>query len=394
MSSLDKKEGLTNTKIGNLEIKLNTKGKYKGKPKDYVVSDTEIPKLKIRVTPAGGKIFYLFWKKNGNQIKYKIGKFGDIGLTAARKAAEQLLAKITLNKDPQAERKEERVVQKQEAGAILRAFLDNHYYPFADSHQKAPDRTRQILEYNFKGFMNNRMGSITKSDMDRWSKKKLAEGISPETINRASSAIVAVLNKAVEWEVIGLNPLSGRKNLKTDKRGVVRYLSEEEETRLLKVLEKESGQLPVLITLLLNTGARPKEAFSLSWDNINFNERRLTLKAAFIKSGQTRHIPINDKLLACLKAWKKESDNTFLFPGLDPTKPRVTVQKSWKRIKRDANLNNFRLYDVRHTFASKLVMRGIDLYTVSELLGHSSVEMTKIYAHLSPEHLKSAVDVL
>ena len=198
----------------------------------------------------------------------------------------------------------------------------------------------------------------------------------------------------MEWEVIISNPLSGRKNLKTDKNGVVRYLSADEEARLLKVLEKETGQLPVLITLLLNTGARPAEAFSLTWDNINFDERRLTLQAAFTKTGQTRHIPINDKLFTCLKAWKTESDNKYLFPGLDPAKPRVTVQKSWKRIKEDAQLENFRLYDCRHSFASKLVMRGVDLYTVSELLGHSTVEMTKIYAHLSPEHLKSAVDVL
>lgn len=375
---------LTNTEISKLEIKSS----------EYVVSDTEIKKLKVRVTPSGNKTFYLYWKRNGKLNKYRIGKFGEIGLPVARKAAEKLLAKISLDENPQADRNAERVVQKQEAGAILRTFLDEQYYPFAESHQKAPDRTRQILEYNFKSFMKNRMSSISKSDMDRWSKKKLAGGTSAETINRASSAIVAVLNKAVEWEIIESNPLSGRKNLKTDKKGVVRYLSEDEESRLLKVLEKETGQLPVLISLLLNTGARPKEAFSLTWDNINFDEDRLTLKAAFTKTGQTRHIPINDKLFKCLKAWKAESDNIYLFPGLDPTKSRVTVQKSWKRIKRDAKLENFRLYDVRHTFASKLVMRGVDLYTVSELLGHSTVEMTKIYAHLSPEHLKSAVDVL
>ena len=375
---------LANSAISKLEIK----------PSEYVVSDTEIPKLKIRVAKSGSKTFYLYWKKQGKLNKYRIGRFGDIGIPVARKAAEKLLAKISLDENPQADRNAERVIQKQEAGAILRTFLDEQYYPFAESHQKAPDRTRQILEFNFKVFMKNRMSAISKSDMDRWSKKKLAGGTSPETINRASSSIVAVLNKAVEWEIIESNPLSGRKNLKTDKKGVVRYLSEEEESRLFDVLDNETGQLPVLITLLLNTGARPKEAFSLTWDNINFDERRLTLKAAFTKTGQTRHIPINDKLLTCLKAWKTESDNTYLFPGLDPTKPRVTVQKSWKRIKKDAKLTNFRLYDVRHTFASKLVMRGVDLYTVSELLGHSTVEMTKIYAHLSPEHLQSAVDVL
>jgi len=140
MSSLANSDNLTNTKISKLEPK--------DKPKEYVVSDTEIQKLKIRVTKSGSKIFYLFWKKNGKLNKYRIGKFGDIGLPAARKAAEKLLAKISLDENPSADRKAERVVQKQEAGAILRTFLDEQYYPFADSHQKAPQRTRQIIEYN------------------------------------------------------------------------------------------------------------------------------------------------------------------------------------------------------------------------------------------------------
>ena len=375
---------LTNIAINNLEIKSS----------EYVVSDTEIPKLKIRVAKSGSKTFYLYWKKQGKLNKYRIGKFGEIGIPAARKAAEKLLAKISLDENPLEDRKAERVVQKQEAGAVLRTFLDEQYYPHAKSHQKSPQRTRQILEYNFKSFMNNRMSSITKSDLDHWSRKKLASGLNPKTINRASTALVSVLNKAVEWDIIKFNPLSGRKRLKVDSNGVVRYLSDDEESRLMEVLEGEQGQMPVLVTLLLNTGARPAEAFSLSWSDVNFDEGRLTLQAAFTKTGQTRHIPINDKLAGCLKAWKAESDNIYLFPGLDPTKPRVTVQKGWKRIKRDAKLENFRLYDCRHTFASKLVTRGVDLYTVSELLGHSSVEMTKIYAHLSPEHLKSAVDVL
>jgi integrase len=378
-----KVDNLTNTAIGKLEP---------DEKKEYVVSDTEIQKLKIRVTPKGSKIFYLFWKKNGKQNKYRIGKFGDIGLPAARKSAEKLLAKISLDENPQADRAKERVVQKQEAGAILRAFLDEQYYPWSIQHQKAPDRTKQILEFNFKSFMNNRMGSITKSDMDRWSRKKLAEGINPTTINRATSAIVAVLNKAVEWEIINSNPIGKRKRLKVDKRGVVRYLSADEESRLLKALETKKGHIALLVPLLLNTGARPAEAFSLTWDNVDLEDRLLTLQAAFTKTSQTRFIPINDKLLKVLDA--QESKTGFLFPSNMTDSHIVSIDKGWKYLKKDAKIENFRLYDCRHTFASKLVMRGIDLYTVSELLGHSSVEMTKIYAHLSPEHLQSAVDVL
>jgi integrase len=373
---------LASTEIGELEPKS----------KEYVVSDTEIKKLKIRVTPAGNKTFYLYWKKNGKPNKYRIGKFGDIGLPAARKSAEKLLAKISLDENPQKDRVRERVVQKQEEGAVLRTFLDEQYYPWADLHQKAPDRTRQILEFNFKIFMNNRMGSITKSDMDRWSRKKLAEGIKPTTINRATSMIVSVLNKAVEWEIINSNPIAGRKRLKIDKRGVVRYLSADEESRLLKALETKTGHIKLLIPILLNTGARPAEAFSLTWDNVDLENRRLTLQAAFTKTSQTRFIPINDKLFKVLDA--QESKSGYLFPSHMTDSHIVSIDKAWKYLKEGAKLENFRLYDCRHSFASNLVMRGIDLYTVSELLGHSSVEMTRVYAHLAPEHLKSAVDVL
>lgn len=373
---------LTNSAIGKLEVK----------DKEYVISDTEIPKLKVRVTKSGSKIFYLFWKKNGKLNKYRIAKHGEIGLPAARKAAENLLAKISLDENPQADRKRERVTEKQEAGAVLRTFLDEQYYPWSIQHQKAPDRTKQILEFNFKSFMNNRMGSITKFDMDRWSRKKLTEGINPSTINRATSMIVSVLNKAVEWEIINHNPIAKRKRLKVDKRGVIRYLSNDEEARLFVALETKTGHIALLIPLLLNTGARPAEAFSLTWENVDLENRQLTLQAAFTKTSQTRFIPINDKLFKVLDM--QDSRSGFLFPSHMTDSHIVSIDKAWKYLKRDAKIKGFRLYDLRHTFASKLVMRGIDLYTVSELLGHSSVEMTKIYAHLSPEHLKSAVDVL
>lgn len=236
------------------------------------------------------------------------------------------------------------------------------------------------------------MNSITKSEMDSWSRKKLTEETGAVTINRVTTVLVSVLNKAVEREIINDNPIAKRKRLKVEKKGVVRWLSPEEEEKLLKALKKKSGHIKLLIPLLLNTGARPKAAFSLTWDNVDLENRRITLQAAFTKTGQTRHIPINDKLFAILDALEPKSG--WLFPSHMTNSHIVSIDKAWKYLKRDAKLTNFRLYDCRHTFASKLVMRGIDLYTVSELLGHSSVEMTKIYAHLAPEHLKSAVDVL
>ena len=153
-----------------------------------------------------------------------------------------------LPENPLEERVRNRVVEKQEAGSILRTFLDEHYYPWCQVHQKVPERTRQILEYNFSSFMNKWMGSITKANLDGWSRKKLSDGIKPSTINRASSAFTAIFNKALKWEIIDANPIARRKRLKIDKRGVVRWLSEEEESRVMEALKSsESEYIKLLV---------------------------------------------------------------------------------------------------------------------------------------------------
>jgi len=376
-------QNLTNTIVSNIT------------PTDAerTISDNKVTGLKVRVGVSGTKTFYLFYKKAGKQKKYRIGKFGDIGVPAAREVAKKLKAKIALNEDPQADKINERKELSRKQVSSLRKFLDGKYYPWIETSQRSSKRTKQILEFNFNGFMTRDMSTITSGEVDKWQQDRLASGVKPSTINRALNAFKAVLGKAVDWEIVQENPIAGRKKLKVDTRGVIRYLSDKEETRLLEVLPtRESEHIKLLVPLLLNTGARPTEALTLSWSDVDLKQRRITLHAAFTKTGQTRHIPINDKLAEVLSMQKSKVG--FLFPSADPTKPVVTVQKAWRNLKKAAKLTNFRLYDCRHTFASKLVMRGVDLYTVSELLGHSSVEMTKIYAHLAPEHLKSAVDVL
>ena len=159
----------------------------------------------------------------------------------------------------------------------------------------------------------------------------------------------------------------------------------------------------VIIHVLLNTGARPKEAFSLQWKHVDLEGRRITFEAAYTKTGQTRYVPINDALLKVLSDYKRKTISEgrvadYLFPameGMKTQKPHVvSIQRRFHIVRKRAGIENFRLYDLRHTFASKLVMKGVSLYTVAELLGHSDVSMTTIYAHLSPEHLLDTVNLL
>jgi integrase len=118
----------------------------------------------------------------------------------------------------------------------------------------------------------------------------------------------------------------------------------------------------------------------------------ITIHGDNAKSGKTRHLPLNATALSALKSWKEQQEDVdgLVFPSVEG-KPFDNVNKAWHRVLKDASINNFRWHDLRHHFASKLVMAGVDLNTVRELLGHSDIKMTLRYAHLAPEHKAAAV---
>jgi len=144
----------------------------------------------------------------------------------------------------------------------------------------------------------------------------------------------------------------------------------------------------------MNTGIRRGEALALTWDNVNLRAGILTVAGETAKSHHTRHIPLNLEARDILTAWKKQGDGTSLiFPARDGD-PLGSVKKSWAGVLADAKITGFRWHDLRHHFASRLVMAGADLYTVKDLLGHSTISVTERYAHLAPEHKQAAVALL
>jgi integrase len=311
----------------------------------------------------------------------------------------ELRGLVAAGRDPQAEKKaakqshiQQQAEEERKESLILRIFLDDHYYPFADQTQKAPHRTRQIIDYNFSFLMDRPMDEVMPLEIERWRSNERKRGIKPSTLNRALTAIKAVFNKAVAWKFMPVNPITEVKRMKVEGRGVVRYLHKPERKRLDKVLATKTGHLPVIVKLLLNTGARPNEMFTLKWENVNLSGKQITIQAAYTKTSTTRHIPLNSIAMATLKEWHEESKGVYVFPSGDAH--ITTVQNDWSNLLDDANIEGFRLYDCRHDFASRLVMSGVSIYEVAELLGHSSVDMTRVYAHLAPEHLQAAVERL
>ena len=145
--------------------------------------------------------------------------------------------------------------------------------------------------------------------------------------------------------------------------------------------------------MALNTGLRSGELTSLRWKDIDLRFSLLTVRADEAKSGKARHILLNDEAQRVFRDWQPDEapSSALVFPGGEAQSPLVDIKTCWKPLLLTAQITQFLFHDLRHTFASKLVMAGVDLNTVRELLGHAGIKMTLRYAHLAPEHKAAAV---
>jgi len=293
-----------------------------------------------------------------------------------------------------------------------------------DANLRSAYEYRRVLNVNCKAFINTELKDFDIRMVEKWRLKLLASGKTPNTVNRIYTNFRASLSKAEEWGLIDEHPLRKMKPIKTAQKSIVRYLSKDEEKRLRAALntreerkrtERQSANewrenrgypalhephgfqdhLKPMILLSINTGMRRGEIFKLTWQNVNLDTCQLTVTGQTAKSGKTRYIPLNKEATGILKQWRcqKMSNSTLVFPNKDG-KPFNTLKKGWSNTLKAAEIENFRWHDMRHHFASRLVMAGVNLNTVRELLGHSSYAMTLRYAHLSAGHKAEAVELL
>ncbi|MDR0736135.1 MAG: site-specific integrase, partial [Zoogloeaceae bacterium] len=165
--------------------------------------------------------------------------------------------------------------------------------------------------------------------------------------------------------------------------------------------EAESSRrphLPAFIRLALNTGCRRGELLGLEWDRVDFQHHKILLEAWHTKTRKRRVVPLNADAagaLLRLRAWQGAHclSSSWVF-GYDEDKHIKSFKTSWATALRRSGIENFRIHDLRHTFASWLVMQGVSIYVVRDLLGHASVTQTEIYAHLAPSQAVDAVRLL
>lgn len=144
--------------------------------------------------------------------------------------------------------------------------------------------------------------------------------------------------------------------------------------------------------LTLNTGLRQGELLALRWADVQATH--LTVRAVYAKAGRVRHVPLNAEARAVVARWRKSHPGGEQIVLSRFGAPLVKIRKAWLDLVAEARIEDFRWHDLRHHFASRLVMAGVPLNTVRELLGHASLTMTLRYAHLGRDHLQAAVERL
>lgn len=416
--------------------------------KPYEIADTRLRGFLLRVQPSGAKLFYFKYVSpvTGKRQRFAIGQ---MPVTQARKVAEEQAARVKLGEDPHRVARESKAAGKAAAAAVkaeakktLRAFLEESgeilrdgsihprpsYADFLKSHRSGAATVARI-KTAFARWLDTKLDALDWDVVDTWKHDRIhKDKVSPHTIARDLVALRSLLGMAVRWKVIAEHPLPAkskkRERLPDNKR--VRFLTPDEEKRLRQALrdrdakmkasrisanqwrvERERELMPEipqdhfadylepLVITAMNTGMRRGELLHLRWADVDLVRRKVKVRATTSKTDKTRNIPLNDEAHRVLSQWHKQRDRAgwLVFPGRGG-QVMQGLKTAYNALLEKAGIKDFCFHDLRHHFASQLVMRGVHLLTVKELLGHHSITMTERYAHLAAEHQVEAVALL
>lgn len=343
----------------------------------------------LEVRSTGGRTYYQrYTDERGRTHQFKIGPAPLIGLEAARRRARQILAEALLGGSPQADRAERRQIP------TLAEFVRDRYLPFVRSYKRSWQTDETVLRVHILPTLGKHpLDRITTEEISNLVNTMREMGYAPGTMNRVLVILRYAFNLAKKWKVIRLpeNPAAGLTAGPDVQRS--RVLDEEEVKRLVDSLAADENQSAAqAILLLLLTGARRNEVTHARWEYVDWTKRTLLVPRS--KSGKPRLISLNGAALTLLQRWPRQEGNPYIFPSTATGRPPASLFFPWDRIRKRAGLEDVRLHDLRHSFASFLVNRGISLYVVQGLLGHAHARTTQRYAHLVADTLSDAAELM
>lgn len=355
--------------------------------KDRYLWDEDLTGFGLKVTPAGRKVFLVQYRHLGRTRRVTIGPLGKVTPDEARAMAKSILGEVASGRDPASER--DRVKQEPTLGDLVGRFLQEHV-AVKLRKRTAEEYCRTADIYLPAKLLSRRVSEIGRADIAR-----LHHSLNdrPYQANR----VLAFLSKLFNWaEKTGLRPAGENPCRHVEKfreRKRERFLSPVELERLgVALAESEQNPFAVAaVRLLVFTGARLSEILGLRWDWIDFD--RGTARLPDSKTGP-KTIYLNPPTLEVLANLPRLEGNPYVICGDRTGAHLVNLQKPWRAIRKVAGLDDVRLHDLRHTFASVGAGGGASLPMIGALLGHSQPQTTSRYAHLAADPLKAASDAI
>jgi len=390
-------------------------------------SKNSIPGLRVR-SGKKSKVFYVYCGRGEPLVK--LGKFPGTTIKRAR-----TLAKEKLGMAP-ASHREQRKKKREADASTLESYLDGAFKDYAEENIASHKDMRSNIKRAFKHLLNKPMTEINDGlDMAKW--RRARSKVALETQRRELTYLKALLNHAVKTKVIPFHQLTQYRVKGTLSEGEseakVRYLTDAEEQRVRDALDAREARLrkervsankwraargyalkpeigPIeyadyvkpIVLLALNTGLRRGDLFGLKWEHVDLGHQQIRkviekTSHARRKAGKTPPVavlPLSPEAHSVLTQWKKQhnSEADYVFASPRSGGRLDNINKAWDAVLKSAKIENFRFHDLRHTFASRLVMAGVDINTVRELMTHSDIKMTLVYAHLSPDHKAAALE--
>ena len=349
---------------------------------DTVYWDGELTGFGVRVRKSGRKNYVLQTRVDGKLRWFTIGQHGRVTVDEARAAALEILAATKKGIDPRdanAKREAEPVMAE-----LGRRFLEE-YVPVHCKPSTQGEYRRSVAL-----FIDPAIGDMRISEVQRKDIAKLHFDMrdKPYQANRTLGVLSKMFNLAEVWGLRpdGSNPCRHVKRYKERKRE--RFLSPEETERLGEVLREAESEMPSAVAafrLLLLTGCRLSEIQFLRWECVK--DDYIELPDA--KTGG-RVVPLGPEARALLANLPREEDNPWVITGKVPGSHITDLQKPWRRIRARAELEDVRIHDLRHSYASRALALGESLTMIGKLLGHTQVQTTARYAHLARDSIQSA----
>ena len=359
--------------------------------REYMLWDQDIKGFGVRVHPSGRKVYLVKYRHQGRTIKKTIGPHGTIPPAAARARAAEIITAARTGRDLTG-----RVLQLREDGTatmhdLAGRFLEEHV-PAHCKPSSAHSYEIAIRQHVLPRLGNRRVADVTRGDVAALHHRMHA---TPYAANRTLGILSAMFTAAELWELRpqGSNPCRYVKRFRERRRE--RFLSDGEYRRLGAVLREaeRTGTVaaPAIaaIRLLMLTGCRLSEIMTLRWEHVALEARELRLPDS--KTG-AKVVYLGRPAVALLRGIAREESNPWVITGRRPGSRLASLHFPWGRIRKRAGLDDVRLHDLRHSFASGGLLVGEGLPMIGKLLGHSQVQTTARYAHLADDPVKTAAN--